>query len=165
MDIESKYKNESPLQLPSKLNSLDTGGKKQHRKLTWVQEKTSFSFMWYFFHYRIRYDIFSEGNISTLDNVPQGCGCKCYWKFYWILFLCFLLDYRIIINMEFWSFGERCISLIISVFQIVLRGKQKNPLSRGIKHFAGGIFYWVIGIWQGVTLNIWTLFKVKNKIL
>ena len=45
MDIESQYKNESPLQLPSRLNSLDTGGKKQHIKLTWVLEKTSFSFL------------------------------------------------------------------------------------------------------------------------
>ena len=52
----------------------------------------------------------------------------------------FLLDYRIIINMEFLSFGERCISPIISVFQIVLRGKQENPLSREIGNFAGGIF-------------------------
>ena len=42
--------------------------------------------------------------------------------------------------MEFSSFGERCISPIISVFQIVLRGKQENPLSRGIGNFAGGIF-------------------------
>ena len=159
MDIESKYKNESPLQLPSKLNSLDTGGKKQHRKLTWVLEKTSFSFMWYFFHYRIRYDIFSEGNISTLDNVPQGCGCKCYWKFKNVL-----SDYRIIINIEFLYFGERCRSPIISVFQIVLRGKQENPLSREIGNFAGGIFL-SGGIWQGVILSIWTFFKAKNKIL
>ena len=45
-----------------------------------------------------------------------------------------------LINMEFLSFGERCISSIISVFQIVLRGKQENPLSRGIGNFAGGIF-------------------------
>ena len=52
----------------------------------------------------------------------------------------FLLDYRIIINMEFLSFGERCISLIISVFQIVLRGKKENSLSRGIGNFAGAIF-------------------------
>ena len=27
IDIESKYQNESSLQLPSRLNSLDTGGK------------------------------------------------------------------------------------------------------------------------------------------
>ena len=134
-------------------------GKKQHRKLSWVLEKASFSFMWYFFHYRIRYDIFSEGNISTLDNVPQGCGCKCYWKF-----KNFLSDYRIIINMEFLYFGERCRSPIISVFQIVLRGKQENPLSREIGNFAGGIFL-SGGIWQGVILSIWTFFKAKNKIL
>ena len=43
--------------------------------------------------------------------------------------------------MEFLSFGESCISPIISVFQIVLRGKQENPLSRGIGNFAGGIFF------------------------
>ena len=42
--------------------------------------------------------------------------------------------------MEFLSFGERCISPIISVFHIVLKGKQQNPLSKGIGHFAGGIF-------------------------
>ena len=42
--------------------------------------------------------------------------------------------------MEFLNFGERCISDIISVFQIVLRGKQENPLSRGIANFAEGIF-------------------------
>ena len=65
----------------------------------------------------------------------------------------------------FLSFGERCISPIISVFQIVLRGKQENPLSRGIGNFDGGIFYWVVGIWQGVILYIWTCFKAKKKIL
>ena len=42
--------------------------------------------------------------------------------------------------MEFLSFGESCISPIISVFQIVLRGKQENLLIKGIGHFAGGIF-------------------------
>ena len=136
MDKESKYKNESPLQLLSKLNSLDDGGKKTTQK-TYLdpRENQPFFYVWYFFHYRIRYDIFSEGNISNWDNVPQRCSWKCYWKFKKIL-----LDYRIIINMEFWSFGERSISLIISVFQIVLRGKQKYPLSRGIEHFAGGTF-------------------------
>ena len=39
--------------------------------------------------------------------------------------------------MEFLSFGERCISPITSIFQIELRGKQENPLSRGIGNFAG----------------------------
>ena len=29
--------------------------------------------------------------------------------------------------------------------------------------FGVGIFYWVVGIWQGVSLTIWTFFKVKNK--
>ena len=43
-------------------------------------------------------------------------------------------------NMEFLSFGKRCISLIIKVFQIALRGKQKNPLSRGLGNFAGNVF-------------------------
>ena len=52
----------------------------------------------------------------------------------------FLLDYRIIIDIEFSSFGERCISSFISVFQIVLRGKEENPLIGGIGNFAGGIF-------------------------
>ena len=42
--------------------------------------------------------------------------------------------------MKFLSFGERCTSPIISVFQIVLRGKQENPLSKGIGHFAGENF-------------------------
>ena len=42
--------------------------------------------------------------------------------------------------MEFLSFGEGCISPIVSVFQIVLKGKQENPLSRGIGNFAGGVF-------------------------
>ena len=46
----------------------------------------------------------------------------------------FLLDYRIVINMQFLSFGESCIS------PIILRGKQENPLSRVIGNFAGGIF-------------------------
>ena len=41
--------------------------------------------------------------------------------------------------MEFLSFGERRMSPIISVFQITLRGKQENPLCRGIGNFAGGI--------------------------
>ena len=136
MDIESKYKNESPLQLLSKLNSLDADEKKTTQK-TYLgpKENQPFFFVWYLFHYRIRYDIFSEGNISTLDNVPQRCSWKSYWKFKKIL-----LDYRIIINMEFWSFGERCISPITSIFQIELRGKQENPLSRGIGNFAGRTF-------------------------
>ena len=51
------------------------------------------------------------------------------------------LDYRIIINMEFLSFGERFISLIISILQIVLRGKQENPLSWGIGNFVWGNFF------------------------
>ena len=50
----------------------------------------------------------------------------------------FLLDYRIKINMEFLSYGERCISHIISV--LVLRGKQENPFSSGMGNCAGGIF-------------------------
>ena len=50
------------------------------------------------------------------------------------------MDYRIIINMEFLSFGERCISPITSIFQIELRGKQENPLSRGIGNFPGRTF-------------------------
>ena len=37
------------------------------------------------------------------------------------------------------SFGERYILPIISVFQIVLRGKQENTLSKGIGNFAGRI--------------------------
>ena len=48
--------------------------------------------------------------------------------------------------MEFLSFGEGCISLIISVFQIVLRGNKENPLRRGIENFAGEFFYQVMGI-------------------
>ena len=99
------------------------------------RESQLFFYLRHFFHYRIRHDIFSEGNISTLHNVPQGYGCKRYWKF-----KIFWLDYRIIINMEFLSFGERCISPIISVFQIVLRGKKENYLSRGIGNFAWGFF-------------------------
>ena len=42
--------------------------------------------------------------------------------------------------MEFLRFGERCISPIITILQIVLRGKQENPLSWGIGNFVGGIF-------------------------
>ena len=42
--------------------------------------------------------------------------------------------------MEFLSFGHRCISPIISAFQIVLRSKQENFLSRRIGNFSGGIF-------------------------
>ena len=134
-------------------------GKTTQKSYLSPRENNLFFYLWYFFHYRIRYHIFFEGNISTLDNVPQGCGCKCYWKF-----KNFLSDYRIIINMEFLYFGERCRSPIISVFQIVLRGKQENPLSREIGNFAGGIFL-SGGIWQGVILSIWTFFKAKNKIL
>ena len=40
----------------------------------------------------------------------------------------------------FLSFRERYISPIIIVFQLVLRGKQENPFSRGLENFAGGIF-------------------------
>ena len=43
--------------------------------------------------------------------------------------------------MEFLSFGERCISAVISVFETVLRGKQKSPLSIGIGNFAGEDFF------------------------
>ena len=57
----------------------------------------------------------------------------------------FLLDCRIIINMDFLSFGERCISPITSVSQIELRGKQENPLSRGIGNFAGRTFLLSVG--------------------
>ena len=42
--------------------------------------------------------------------------------------------------MEFLSFGERCISPIISVFQIVLTGKQENPLSKRIGNFSKRVF-------------------------
>ena len=52
----------------------------------------------------------------------------------------FLLDCRIIINMEFLSFGESFISPFISVFEIVLMGELENPISRGIGNFAGRIF-------------------------
>ena len=60
-------------------------------------------------------------------------------KFIGFYFYCFifLLDYRIIINMGFLSFGERCTSPITSIFQIEVRGMQENPLSRGIGNFAG----------------------------
>ena len=52
-----------------------------------------FFYLQYSFPLQIRYDAFSEGNISTLDNVPQGCGFKCSWKF-----KISLLGYRIIIT-------------------------------------------------------------------
>ena len=42
--------------------------------------------------------------------------------------------------MEFLSFGERCTSPITSIFQIGLKGKQENTLSRGIVIFAGRTF-------------------------
>ena len=51
------------------------------------------------------------------------------------------LDYRVIINMEVLSFGERCISPIIIILQNVLRGKQENPLSWGIGNFVRGNFF------------------------
>ena len=47
--------------------------------------------------------------------------------------------------MEFLSFGEGCISPIVSVFQIVLRGKQENSLSREIGNLAGETFLSNIG--------------------
>ena len=42
--------------------------------------------------------------------------------------------------MEFLSLRERCVSPITSIFQIELRGKQENPLSRGIGNCAGRTF-------------------------
>ena len=42
--------------------------------------------------------------------------------------------------MELLNFGERCISPIISILEIVLRRKQENSLSRGIGHVAGAMF-------------------------
>ena len=65
--IDSKCKNESPLQLSSK---------KAHKKLTWVLEKTTFSFIC---------SIFSITELDMMyflkeifpDNIPEGCGCKC----------------------------------------------------------------------------------------
>ena len=47
--------------------------------------------------------------------------------------------------MEFLSFGESCIFPIISVFQIVLRGKQQNPLSKGIRNLTGEFFQFSVG--------------------
>ena len=77
MDIESKYKNEYPLKLPSKFKSLDTGEKNHAENLPGSYRKPPILLFVAFFHYRISYDVFSEGNISTLDKVPQGCGYKC----------------------------------------------------------------------------------------
>ena len=80
------------------------------------------------------------GNISTLDNLPQGRGLQVLLKVLLDFSFIFLLDYRIIINMKFLSFGKMCISPVTSIFQIELWGKQENPLSRGIGNFPGRTF-------------------------
>ena len=62
--------------------------------------------------------------------------------------------------MEFLSFGEACMSPIISVFQIVLRGKQENRLSRGIGNFAGGIFLSSVGNLRRGDFEHFNLFQI-----
>ena len=50
-------------------------------------------------------------------------------------------------------------------FEMALRGRAFSPIG-AMRNFARGIFCWVVGIWQGVFLTIWTFFKAnENKIL
>ena len=56
---------------------------------------------------------------------------KAFWRLY---------TQKAFTKTYFLSFEERCISVIISVFQIVSSGKQENPLSREIGNFDGEIF-------------------------
>ena len=112
-------------------------GKTTQKTYLGPRENQLFFYFWYFLHYRIRYDIFYERNFSTLDNVSR------VWLQMLLKVLNFFsfLDYRVIINMEVLSFGERCISPIIIILQNVLRGKQENPLSWGIGNFVRGNFF------------------------
>ena len=50
------------------------------------------------------------------------------------------------------------------VFEMVLRGRGISPIE-AMGHFVGGIFCWVVGVWQEVFLKIGTFFKTKNNIL
>ena len=69
-----------------------------HQKLNCVLEKTSFSFTYgIVFRYRI-WCFFSLENISTLDNVPQGC---CWSAFKCLIFLFGLYDYHEHGNLKF----------------------------------------------------------------
>ena len=49
-------------------------------------------------------------------------------------------------------------------FEMALKGRAFSPVG-AMGNFARGIFCWVVGIWQGVFLTIWTFFDVKNNIL
>ena len=50
-------------------------------------------------------------------------------------------------------------------FKMALRGRAFSPIG-AMRNFAGEIFCWVVGIWQGVFLTIWTFFTAnKNNIL
>ena len=64
--------------------------------------------------------------------------------------------------MGFLSFGEVYIPHH-QCFPNSVKGKQKNPLARWIGNFAGGIFYWVVRIWEEKILNIGTFFKEKTR--
>ena len=50
-------------------------------------------------------------------------------------------------------------------FEMRLRGRALSP-NGAMKNFAKRILCWVVGIWKGVFLTIWTFFKAnKNNIL
>ena len=66
----------------------------------------------------------------------------------------FLLDCRIIINMEFLSFGESFISPIISVFEIVLMGKAGKSHQQGNRKFCWENFF--IEWWESDKEWFWT---------
>ena len=105
-----------------------------HQKLTWVVDKISFSFTCgIVFHYKIRYDVLSEENISTL--FPPYIMCfkgvaasvfKSLKFLYWVTGLSLTWNFEVL---------EVCIN---SYFQCFLRGPAPIPPLRGWEIFVGG---------------------------
>ena len=52
----------------------------------------------------------------------------------------------------------------LKAFKMPLRGRKFSPIGP-MWNFVGGIFLWVVGIWQGVFLTIGAVLKAKNNIL
>ena len=48
--------------------------------------------------------------------------------------------------------------------EMVLRGRAFSPIG-AMRNFARRIYFWVVGIWQGVFLTIWTFSKANKNII
>ena len=61
---------------PSRLKSLHTGGKDHTQNFPGSYRKPPFFLLVVFSSITEFDDVLFEGNIPTLNNVLQGCGCK-----------------------------------------------------------------------------------------